>query len=534
MPGSIAAGYVVAGGVWIVLSDVLFGAMAGGSPRRELPAILTHSAFIAVTGGLLYVLLRRHVAALAQTSETMERLFEATIQAIVLSSRSGRIEYVNAHAATIFGYPRTALIGQSVELVLPAEGQPASTVEASGSGEGPTRGRARRKDGTRFPVELSRSVVRLDGAERVVTFVTDVSGRTRGEEAVGQLAAIVESSQDAIISQTLTGVILTWNAGAERIYGYAAAEVVGRSIALLIPPELSDELDRIIEAVKRDERTEHHETVRVRKGGRRIQVSLTISPIKDAEGRVVGASNIARDVTDRMTLERAARRAETLAALGTMSAGIAHEINNPIGILSSRLELMEGRGGLTPELREDLQMLRRNVERVGRIVQSLLSAARQSPMELRAVDLNAVVEESLMLVGRQMSKDGIQIVTTLDSTLPKARGQPHALQQVLINLLVNARDAMPEGGTVRIETSPVAGPEPEVRLVVADTGPGIPADVLPRISEPFYTTKTAGTGLGLPLSYNIIREHGGRIEVDSAAGRGTTFIITLPSAQAHP
>jgi signal transduction histidine kinase len=267
----------------------------------------------------------------------------------------------------------------------------------------------------------------------------------------------------------------------------------------------------------------------VKKDGQRIQVSLTISPIRDAGGRVVGASTIARDVTERATLERAARRAETLAALGTVSAGIAHEINNPIGILSSRLELMlEGRRSVPPELREDLQMLRRNVERLGRITRSLLSAARQSPMEKRPVDLNTAVEESLMLVGKQMTKDRIQVVTTLDPNLPKVRGEPHTLQQVLMNLLVNARDAMPDGGIVRIETSRVTGREGGVRLVVADTGPGIPADVLPRITEPFYTTKTDGTGLGLPLSYNIIREHGGRIEVDSAAGRGTTFIITLP------
>ena len=179
-------------------------------------------------------------------------------------------------------------------------------------------------------------------------------------------------------------------------------------------------------------------------------------------------------------------------------------------------------------------MLHRNVERVGRITRSLLSAARQSPMERRPVDLNTVVEESLMLVGTQMSKDRIQIVTALDPSLPKIRGEPHTLQQVLMNLLVNARDAMPDGGIVRIETSPVTGPEEGVRLVVADTGPGIPADVLPRISDPFYTTKTAGTGLGLPLSYNIVREHGGRVEVDSAPGRGTTFIITLPVDQPDP
>jgi two-component system, NtrC family, sensor kinase len=248
---------------------------------------------------------------------------------------------------------------------------------------------------------------------------------------------------------------------------------------------------------------------------------------------VVGASTIARDVTERVTLERAARRAETLAALGTMSAGIAHEINNPVGILSSRLELMlDGRRDIPPELRDDLEMLRRNVERVGRITRSLLSQARQSPMERRAVDLNMVVEDSLMLVGKQLSKDRVQIVTALAPNLPAIRGEPHTLQQVLMNLLVNARDAMPNGGTVRIETSRGTGREDGVRLVVADNGPGIPADVLPRISEPFYTTKVAGTGLGLPLSYNIIREHGGRVAVETAAGRGTTFIITLPEDQA--
>jgi PAS domain S-box-containing protein len=511
---------------------MVLGAAAGQSPVRGPLALLPGGLFLVITAGLLYGLLRRYAGAAAETAKTMERFFEAAAQAIVVVGRDGRIEQVNGSAEAMFGYRRAELIGQPIELVLAAEGPPRARVdEPEGGGDAPLRGLGRRKDGTRFPVELSRSAVRIGETVRVMSFITDVSARARGEEAVARLAAIVESSQDSIVSQTLDGVVLTWNAGAERMYGYGAAEVVGRSIALLIPSELPDELDRILDAVRREERTEHYETVRVRKDGQRIQVSLTISPIRDAEGRVVGVSNIARDVTDRLTLERAARRAETLAALGTLSAGIAHEINNPIGILSSRLELMEGRRSLPPELREDLQMLRRNVERVGRIIRGLLSAARQSPMERRAVDLNAVVEETLMLVGRQMSKDRIQIVTQLDPSLPKVRGQPHALQQVLMNLLVNARDAMPDGGTVRIETVPVTGPEEGVGLIVADTGPGIPADVLPRISEPFYTTKTAGTGLGLPLSYNIVREHGGQIEVDSAAGRGTTFIITLPGDQ---
>ena len=531
MPRSVAAAYVVAGGLWIVLSEVLLGAVAGDGPMRGPLAILTGWLLVAATGGLLYLLLRHYTEAVAKTTETMERFFESAVQGIVVSARDGRIEQVNGRAEAMFGYRRDELIGQSIELVLPGAGVhlPARP------DDGHARRAGCRKDGTRFPVELSQSAVRIGGTERVMSCVTDISAWARGEEAVAQLASIVESSQDAIFSETLDGVILTWNAGAERIYGYSAGEAVGRSIALMIPPEILDELDRILETIRREEHIEHYETVRVRKDGRRIQVSLTISPIRDTDGRVVGASMIARDVTERVALERAARRAETLAALGTLSAGIAHEINNPIGILSSRLELMlDGRRNVPPELREDLQMLRRNVERAGGIVRSLLSAVRQSPMERRPVDLNAVVEETLMLVGNQMTKDRIQIVTTLDPDLPKIRGEPHMLQQVLMNLVVNARDAMPEGGIVRIETSRATGQEKGVRLVVADTGPGIPADVLPRISEPFYTTKTAGTGLGLPLSYNIIREHGGQVEVDSAPGRGTTFIITLPGDTPDP
>jgi PAS domain S-box-containing protein len=521
----------VLGGLWVLLSEFLLGALAGDSRGRGSLGLLAGWLFVAVTGGLLYGVFRRLTTTETAAAKTMETFFESALRGIVIAGRDGRIEYVNRSAEAMFGYSRAELIGRPIGLVLPSDGASGAAIQPPlAGGEAVDRRVGRRQDGTRFVVEVSQSVVRTGEAERALSFVTDVTARSRGEEAVARLAAIVESSQDAILSKTLDGIVLTWNAGAERLYGYAADEVVGRSVALLVPPERPDELGRILDAMRRDERIEHYETVRVKRDGQRIQVSLTISPIRGAGGRVVGASTIARDVTERATLERAARRAETLAALGTLAAGIAHEINNPIGILTSRLELMlDGRRSVPPELRDDLEMLRRNVERVARITRSLLSQARQSPTERRPVDLNMVVEESLMLVGRQLSKDRVQVVTTLAPDLPAIRGEPHTLQQVLVNLLVNARDAMPTGGTVRIETSRDTGRQDGARLVVADNGPGIPADVLPRITEPFYTTKTAGTGLGLPLSYNIIREHGGRVEVETAAGRGTTFVITLPA-----
>ena len=277
-PLAIAAVYVVVGGLWIVLSESLLGAVAGDRPMRGYLAILSGGLFVAATGGLLYLLLRRHTVAMAEAAETMESFFDSAVHGIVVSRRDGRIDQVNGRAEALFGYRRDELLGQPIELVLPADEAPGAGVRQSGRGNARARRVGRRKDGTRFAVELSQGAVRIGGMERVISVVTDITARTRGEEAAARLATIVESSQDAIISESLDGVILTWNAGAVRIYGYAAEEVVGQSIAVLIPPELPDELDGMREAIRREAHIEHYETVRVRKDGQRIQVSLTISP----------------------------------------------------------------------------------------------------------------------------------------------------------------------------------------------------------------------------------------------------------------
>jgi signal transduction histidine kinase len=224
-------------------------------------------------------------------------------------------------------------------------------------------------------------------------------------------------------------------------------------------------------------------------------------------------------------------QSEKLAALGRLVAGVAHEMNNPLGIISSRIELMlgEAEGQAIPaQFLDDLRVIHRNVLRVGGVAQALRSFARQSSGERRPVALNTVVEETLLLVGKPMSTDNVRITTALDAALPPVLGDANALQQVLLNLLTNAREAMTGGGEIRIET----GPDPErprhLRLVVADTGPGIPAGDLPHLFEPFYTTKPSGTGLGLAVSYGIVQDHQGSIDVRSATGQGTTFTLTFP------
>jgi hypothetical protein len=481
-----------------------------------------------------------------------------------------------------------------------------------------------------------------------------------GDNIAARLAAIVQSSDDAIISKTLDGIVTSWNPAAERIFGYTAAEMVGESIMRIIPEERRAEEAEVLSRIQRGEVVDRFETIRVAKDGRAINISLTVWPIKDAAGRLIGASKIARDVTERkqaeaifresetqahavleaaseailtvnqtgaivsmnrkteemfgypreallgrpiemllpervrsrhighrvtyfndphvrpmgqgldlvacrrdgtefpveislsyveaenglrglafvtditqrQVLERATRQAERLSALGRLSAGIAHEVNNPIGIISSRIEIMLLDAEAQPlpgNVTEDLRVLHRHAQRVARIAHGLLSFARESSGERAPIDLNEVVEETLLLVEKGADKSGIAIQRALTPNLPPIHGDSGALQQVVMNLVTNARDALGSGGVISVETSLVPGRPGMVRLTVRDNGPGISPDVLPRIFDPFYTTKTEGTGLGLSISYGIVRDHKGTIDVESLPGQGTIFILTFPS-----
>jgi signal transduction histidine kinase len=270
--------------------------------------------------------------------------------------------------------------------------------------------------------------------------------------------------------------------------------------------------------------------VACRRGGTEFPVEISLSYVETENG--LQALAFVTDITQRQVLERATRQAERLSALGRLSAGIAHEINNPIGIISSRIEIMLLDAEAQPlpgKVTEDLQVLHRHAQRVARIAHGLLSFARESSGERGPVDLNQVVEETLLLAEKGADKGGITIRRALTPDLPPVHGDGNALQQVVMNLLTNARDALGSGGVITLETSLVPGRPGMARLTVRDTGPGISPDVLPRIFDPFYTTKTEGTGLGLSISYGIVRDHKGTIDVESLPGQGTTFILTFPS-----
>ncbi|MCI0346455.1 MAG: ATP-binding protein, partial [Chloroflexi bacterium] len=265
-----------------------------------------------------------------------------------------------------------------------------------------------------------------------------------------------------------------------------------------------------------------------RTDGTEFPVEISLSYVRTDAG--LRALAFVTDITQRQKLERTSRETERLTALGQLSAGLAHEVNNPIGVMTTRIELMlmdAEANKLPAEVVEDLRVLHRHAQRVATITNSLLSFARRSPQERTLVNLNDVVAAVLVLVRSQYERQGVRLHEELAPSLPPLLGQVNALQQVVLNLVTNAAQAMPAGGDVTITT---ALSDSRIRLVVADNGPGIAPEHLPHIFEPFFTTKPTGTGLGLSVTYGILNDHNATVDVESVPGAGTRFVLMFPVA----
>ena len=370
------------------------------------------------------------------------------------------------------------------------------------------------------------------------------------EEAQALLAAIVESSDDAIISKTLDGIVTSWNAGAERLFGYTAQEMIGESIMTLIPPERHDEERSILERLRRGERIEHYETVRVAKSGRAVDISLTISPIRNSSGRIIGASKVARDITLWKHAQEALRESEEklrrqaqeleqqliasgrLVSLGEITASMAHEFNNPLGIVMGfTQDLLSETDPSSPSYRS-LKIIDEETKRCEKIIRNLLQFARPRATEVSQTDVRQLVEKTINLLANHLYKQKIEAISEIENNLPSISADPQQMEQVLVNLCLNAIDAMPEGGKLTVAAKaepPTDGGSSTVAITVADTGFGIEERDLPKIFQPFFTAKKKrGLGLGLPICDRIIKNHGGRIKVESQPGQGTTFKVHLP------
>lgn len=373
-----------------------------------------------------------------------------------------------------------------------------------------------------------------DAKPMILMAIEDITERKQAEQELARLAAIVEWSDDAIIGKDLNGIIKTWNHGAEQLFGYTQEEVIGKSITLLFPADRLDEEPAILERIRRGEHIEHFESVRRSKDGRLLDVSLTISPIIDAQGQVVGASKIARDISRRRLAEEALVKSEKLATAGRLAAILAHEINNPLQAVTNLMTLLENSPRLDPQERSYASMATQELGRVTHLTRQSLSFYREASSPT-AVNIENVLEEVLSLYGKRINESGIAVTKQYLSN-ETVNSYPGEIRQVFSTLLVNALEATDAGGkiTIRVrKSSRWNSPRvPGIQVVVADAGAGIPANSKAHIFEPFFTTKGQhGTGLGLWVAQGIVNRLGGSIRMRSSVvpGKsGTCFSIFLP------
>jgi PAS domain S-box-containing protein len=357
------------------------------------------------------------------------------------------------------------------------------------------------------------------------------------EKTEATLAAIVESSDDAILSKNLDGTITSWNAAATRLYGYKPTEIVGKSARILFPPELQEQESKTLQSIVSGEIIAHQETQHITKSGQRIHVSRTISPVKNASGQIIGASTIARDITQQKQLEEKLRMTEKLAATGRLAATIAHEINNPLEALTNLLHLARRDTGNSPKTRRYLEIADEELDRVAHLTRQTLGFYRDSSSPVM-FQVSKVIDGVLAIHGRHASSTGVTSEQQVDEKL-EAFGFVGEFRQVISNLVANAIDAMKDSGgrliiRARATRNPMNGKEAAVRVSVADTGVGIPPELRQRIFEAFFTTKAhIGTGLGLWLSRGIVEKHGGSIRVKSrtTVPTGTVFSVLWPASQ---
>jgi PAS domain S-box-containing protein len=351
-------------------------------------------------------------------------------------------------------------------------------------------------------------------------------------EWLQRLAAIVETSDDAIISKTIEGVVTSWNRGAERIFGYPEQEMLGQSIFRLACVGGEKDMIAVLHQICRGERVDHYETTRRRKDGTEIAVSLAVSPIRNSSGEIVGASKIARDISARKQAEKALQVAEKLAAVGRLATSIAHDINNPLSAATNLLFLLENES-LSEEGKHYLAIAQRELSRIAHITAQSLGFYRDrgEPVWL---SIATILDDALALLHDRCCALGIEALRDYDSA-PHIFCHPGELRQVMVNLIGNAFDAMPSGGRLQLRirrtTDWIKGGR-VLCIAVADTGVGMSAETRHRLFEPFYTTKKgSGSGLGLWVCADIVSKYEGRISMRSndAPGRnGSVFRLFLP------
>jgi PAS domain S-box-containing protein len=528
--------YLVVAAVWFLVSDQVLVRLAEDSEQLVWLETCNAWLFVAVTAVLLYFERKRADA----ESRQLAAIVASTEDAIVGASADGLITSWNHGAERLYGYSAREAIGRPISILLTSDdtGTLGEMLDALSRGHtvqrdefigDPVRGRRAWLSLRMFPIR--------DGAGRltgVSATVRDVTERKEYAEALRQQAQIIDQIHDAVVSTDLDGRVTSWNRGAEKLYGYTMAETMGKHVAFLYPAEEHEFLQsEVIDSLMR--KGDHEIEVRmVRKTRERFHAHLSLSLLRDDNGRPTRMIGYAIDITKRKMAESAMRMAE----LGELASGLVHEVRNPLNAMQIQMAIM--RDGLSePEAggielaASQLECLEKEVLRVQELANDFLAYGRPSPDHPEPIDLGEAITSIADFVKPEFDQIGATVEVRGERGSLFANIDPAKLRQVLLNLVVNARQAMSNGGTLTLSAKRVAGNE--ACISVQDTGCGIPPDKLDRIFEVFYSTKDEGTGLGLAIVKKSVEAAGGRIEVESRVDVGTCFRVYFTLAEEmHP
>jgi PAS domain S-box-containing protein len=451
-----------------------------------------------------------------------------TDEALIATDARGLITEWNAAAEHLLGYTAAEMLGRpfSAVVTLPsAHGLTSSAVDVS----------AHRKNGQTMAMSLSIAPVRgADGQPAGAVYgARDPDAKARDFRDAKRLAAIVESSDDAIVSKDLNGIIVSWNDAAQRMFGYTADEAIGKSIRMLIPDDRQAEEDEVLSRIRRGARLDHFETIRQRKDGSLLPISLTVSPIFDDDGRVIGASKIARDISDWKRLNQSLQDANRLK--DEFLATLSHELRTPLNAILGYANMIKSGAVASENQQRAIDTIERNARSLTKLVEDVLDVSRiisgKMRLHIQSVNVGDVVRHAAEGLLPAAGAKGVRLETSIGDNLPVMQGDADRVQQIAWNLISNAVKFTPRGGHIGVDVRRIAK---NIEIVVRDDGVGVSSAFMPHLFERFRQGESGirrpgGLGLGLNISKQLVELHGGTISAESKGeGKGTTFRVTFP------